>query len=412
MNPVRHHNNVSDGAKHNMSNGVKLLFISGDTSLAQGKKGPFYYLLEEFSKYWDQVDIICPRADRRGSKRGFTQKFFNNVFIHSSPWPLIFQLWFIFKKGAEIYNEQKFDIFGIHSYPPFYNDIGGLKLHKKIKVPYVLEVMHINGYPKASGFKERVYKILTRLFIKFFAKMALAIRVINQKQVPDFLINSGVNKNKIKYTPAFYIDFNIFKPLNLEKKYDIVFSGRLVKNKGINLLLEAIKLIKESQPTAGHPQGENVKLIIIGEGPMKKKIQEFIRKNNLQNNIELVGWLPSINDVARIYNQSKLMVMPSFNEGGPRVTLEAMACKTPVITTKVGIMSDIIEDPSTSSGQANGLFINWDVKDIKNKIMLLLNNDDLRNKIAENGYQLVQQFERKKIIENYARTYQTLLHHS
>lgn len=390
---------------------MKLLMITGDRALASGKKGPFYYMLEEFSKHWERVDIVCPKISKSKCQISNkfqnlnAQKFFNNVYVHSSNLPLILQPWFILKKGIEIYKKEKFDLFTIHSYPPFYNDIGGIWLHKKIKVPYVLEAMHITGYPKAGNPKEWFYKILTRLFIKKFAKNAKAVRVINQIQVPEFLTKSGISEEKIKYIPAFYIDFETFKPFGFAqgepKKYDIVFSGRLVKNKGIGLLLEAIKNTKLKTL--------NPKVIIVGDGPLKPKIEKFIKKNNLQNNIEFSGWLPTTKDVACIYNQSKLMVMLSFNEGGPRVTLEAMACKVPVLTSRVGIMLDIVNDPSTGSGQANGVFVDWKVEDIVNKIMLLLKDDNLRNKIAENGFQTVQQFERKKAIENYALTYQRLV---
>ncbi len=376
-------------AQGGSASGRKLLMITGDRALAGGKHGPFYYMLEEFSKSWERIDIICPRTEQK------IDNIFGNVFIHSSNLPLILQPWFVLKKGTEIFKQQKFDLFTIHSYPPFYNDVGGLWLHKKIKTPYLLEIMHITGYPKAGNCKEWFYKILTKIFIKKFTKNARAVRVINQNQVPEFLIKFKIDKEKIKYVPAFYIDLDIFKPINLEKKYDIVFSGRLVKNKGIFLLLRAIANSKLKTL--------NPKLIIVGDGPLKPKIEKFIKKNNLQNNIEFSGWLPTTNDVAGIYNQSRLMAMLSFNEGGPRVTLEAMACKIPVLTSRVGIMNDIIKD------MENGIFVDWKIEDIVNKIMLLLKDDNLRNKIAENGYQTVQQFERKKAIENYALTYQRLI---
>ena len=368
---------------------MKLLMITGDRALAQGRKGPFYYMLEEFSQHWDRIDIICPRTK---------QKVFNvhkNVYVHVSNKPLIFHPFFILKKGAEIYKKEKFDLFTIHSYPPFYNDIGGRWLGKKIGTPHILEVMHINGYPKAGNFKERFYRILTKCFTKFFAKKALAVRVINQKQTPGFLKKSGIPAKKLKYIPAFYIDLEIFKPQEAKKKYDLVFSGRLVKNKGIFLLLEAIKSIKR--------QVSSVKLVIVGSGPLKNKMEWFIKKNKLENNVFFSGWLPGVEDVAKIYNQSKIFVIPSFNEGGPRVTLEAMACKVPVITSRVGVMLDVIKHGE------NGMFIDWDSKDIAEKILALLNNENLYKKIAENGYKTVQQFERKKAIKNYAMSYQKLL---
>jgi len=379
------------------ASGRKLLMIAVGRILAQGKKGPFYYLLEEFSKYWDRIDVICPRIEQGD------YNIHKNVYIHGFPKLMQRQPWFIFKKGLEIYRKEKFDLFTIHNDPPFYNDIGGYWLHKRTKVPYVLEVMHIIGHPKVSSFKEWFYKLLERLFVNFFAKNAKAVRIINKKQTGEFLKKSGVDEKKLKYIPAFYIDFDVFKPQSLasggtepEKKYDVVFSGRLVKNKGIDLLLKAIRKLKV--------KSQKLKLIIIGDGPLKSRIKKFIKKNHLENNIELVGWLPTINDLAKIYNQSKIMVMPSYNEGGPRVTLEAMACKIPVITSRVGVMLDIIKEGE------NGLFIDWNPEDIADKIMLLLKNDDLRLKIAESGYQTVQQFERKKLIENYAQTYQNLLH--
>jgi glycosyltransferase involved in cell wall biosynthesis len=373
----------------------RILMITGDRALAQGKQGPFYYTLEEFSKYWGRIDIITPKVRNQESK---IQNIFGNVFIHSSPWPLIFQPLFILKKGIEVFREQKFGSFTIHSYPPFYNDLGGIMLFRKIQKPYFLEVHHVTGYPRAGNFKESLYRFLTRIFIGRIAKAATAVRVVNKKQTPEFLIKSGVIKEKIKYIPSAYIDLEIFKPAESEKKYDAVFTGRLTENKGINLLLEAVKIIKASIT--------NIKLVIVGSGPLESKIKEYIERENLQENIIFSGWLATVEDVAKIYNQSKIFVMPSLNEGGPRVNLEAMACRIPVITTRVGIMLDIIQD------RENALFVEWDAKDIADKIMLLLKDNNLRKKIADNGYNTVRQFERKKVIKNYAETYQNLLHSS
>jgi len=374
---------------------MKILMITGDRALASGQKGAFYYTLEEFSKYWERIDIITPRIQNPKSK---IQNIFGNVFIHSSSWSIIFQPWFILKRGVEIYKKENFDFFTVHSYPPFYNDFGGRLLFNRIRKPYALEVHHITGYPMAGGLKELIYRNLTKLFIAWSAKKSNLIRVVNKKQTPDFLIKFGTDKEKIKYIPSAYIDLKIFKPMDSGKKYDIVFAGRLAKNKGIMLLLETIKNLKFKI--------ENLKLIIIGSGPLKSKIEKYIKKNNLEGNIELSGWLATTDDIAKIYNQSKIFVMPSFNEGGPRVNLEAMACGVPVITTRVGIMLDIIRDGE------NAIFVAWNAKDIADKIMLLLKDNNLRKKIAENGRNIARQFERRKIIKNYAETYQNLLHSS
>ena len=194
---------------------MKLLMITGLGSakdLASGKKGAFYNTLEEFHKYWERIDVIAPR-DKKQTQR--EKILFGNVFIHISPWPLIFHpLWFL-KKGFEIYKEQKFDLMIVHEFPPFYNGIGARLLWQKVRIPYLLEIHHIPGYPRPSNLRERIYRIFMYWFIKFDTLHARAIRVVNQYQTPKFLIRAGVPKDKIIYIPSMYIDLDIFKNLGV-----------------------------------------------------------------------------------------------------------------------------------------------------------------------------------------------------
>src|SRR3989338_9457231 len=213
--------------------------------LASDKRGAFYNTLEEFSKYWDRIDIICPRSQASGTSRSLAsgKVLFENVYLHVSPWPLVFHpIWFL-RKGLEIYKEQKFDLMTVHDFPPFYNGLGAKLLERFIKVPYILEIFHIPGYPRAASTKELIYKFLFKLFIRFDASGAKAVRVMNQKQVPEFLIKAGVPKEKIIYIPAIYLDTDIFKPTGVQKEYDLIFVGRLEKNKGIDLLLESLSIL-------------------------------------------------------------------------------------------------------------------------------------------------------------------------
>ena len=101
----------------------KLLMITGLGSakdLASGKKGAFYNTLEEFHKYWDRVDIICPRVDEKLK----VQSLFGNVYLHISPWPLFFQPLFFIRKILELHKKINFDLMTVHEFPPFYNGIG------------------------------------------------------------------------------------------------------------------------------------------------------------------------------------------------------------------------------------------------------------------------------------------------
>src|SRR3989344_5113410 len=119
------------------------------------------------------------------------KSLFGNVYLHISPWPLFFQPLFFIRKILELHKKINFDLMTVHEFPPFYNGIGARLLWQKIKVPYVLEVMHIPGFPKAANLKERIYKTITKWFIKYDTKKAIKVRVINQKQSPEFLLNVG-----------------------------------------------------------------------------------------------------------------------------------------------------------------------------------------------------------------------------
>ncbi|MDP3800216.1 MAG: glycosyltransferase, partial [bacterium] len=304
---------------------AKLLMITGIGSakdLASGRQGAFYNTLEEFHKYWERVDIISPKI--KGLESG-VRNLFDNVFIHISPWPLVFHPFWFLKKGLEIYKEQKFDLMTVHEFPPFYNGIGARLLWQKIKVPYVLEIHHVPGHPKAANLKEGIYRSLMKWFIKFDASKATVVRVVNQNQTPEFLKRAGVPEKKITYMPSMYIDLETFKPMNMKKEYDLIFVGRLEPNKGIGLLLEAAsKLMVKS---------EKLKVLIVGDGPLTKSLKLRVKSLKLENNIIFYGRAKDSSEIAQLLNESKILVMPSYNEGGPRVVLEAMACEVPVLVT-------------------------------------------------------------------------------
>ncbi|OGN16244.1 MAG: hypothetical protein A3C88_02565 [Candidatus Yanofskybacteria bacterium RIFCSPHIGHO2_02_FULL_50_12] len=375
----------------------KLLMVTGLGSakdLATGKRGAFYNTLEEFHQYWDRVDIISPKV-LAGAGHPAGVKVFDNVFVHTSPWPLIFHpIWFI-KKGLALHRVQHFDLMTVQEFPPFYNGIGGWLLSLLGRIPYVLEVMHVPGHPRAANLKEWIYKKLSEAFLDFDAASAKAVRVINQTEMSEFLIRAGLPQKKLLYIPANYIDLDIFKPSDLPKKYDLIFVGRLVENKGINLLLEAIQLsiINYQFP---------MKCLIVGDGPLKKDCELKIDNWKMSDHITLHGWAKDSREIAALMNRSKILVMPSYNEGGPRVVLEAMACGLPVLATRVGIVPDVIRNEET------GYIIDWDAADITAKARLLLEGDAYR-RFVPHCLSMAKPFEREAAIKQYANVLQKIL---
>ena len=366
---------------------MKLVMISGDRALAEGKRGAFYNTLEEFHKHWDRIDIICPFAS--SSSPVFNP--FDNIFIHPSPWPLLLQPLWIIKKGKALYREIGYDLITVHEFPPFYNGLGATWLWEKIGVPYLLEIHHVPGYPRAAGLKEWIYEKLFRLGIRFDVARAKAVRVVNNYQIPDYLISAGVPKEKIFLIPSFYIDLETFKPLNLRtfellnfsKRYDLIFVGRLVKNKGIELFLKTVAEL------AG-------KALIVGDGPLRESLKLKVKNLGLEDKVTFHGWAKDASEIATLINQAKLLVVTSYNEGGPRVLLEALACGVPVVTTDVGIARDL---------QAAGVIdepCQWDAHDIAATSRQLLEDAQKYEKLSNLGLEYVKQFEYKAAIKQYA----------
>lgn len=358
-------------------------------SLARGKKNALYSTLEEFHKYWERIDIVAPRANGKKS-----EVFFGNVHIHYSPLPIIFHPIFFIFKSISIYKIIHFDFMTVHEFPPFYNGIGARIVSWLTGVPYILEIMHIPGVPRAINIKEKIYSKLVKWFIAIDASSARAVRVINQKETKDFLIKAGVPALRIHYIPAFYIDLDIFKPEVTAKKYDLVYAARLERNKGIINFLQAVSVLKEKKP--------DLKICIIGDGPLRSDIESYINQHQLKECVELAGWLDGPQDVAKLFNQSRVFVNPSLNEGGPRVALEAMACGLPVVTTRVGVMLDIIKDGE------NGLMCDWDSQSMAGTILKMIDSSELQKKCSEAGISLTQQFERTLAIKNYAEALNNL----
>ncbi len=387
---------------------AKLLMITGLGSaknLAADKKGAFYYTLEGLNQYWERIDIVVPWVDDK------KEVSINNVSIHGSPFPeyLIPLLsflriksicvalrygFFLIKKACILHKDNKFDLITVHDYPPFYNGFFAYCLWKKIRVPYVLEIFHIPGDPRSASIKEWIYKIWFRMFIKLDVSNAKAVRVMN-KNIFNFLVNSGVPEEKIKYIPAIYLDQTIFKPMNLPKEYDIIFVGRLEKNKGIDIFINTVKEILKTK--------KDLRALIVGDGSLKVFVGSEIKSLGLDEDKCVHGWAGSFEEVAKFINKSRILVMPSYNEGGPRVVVEAMACGVPVLATKVGIVPDIIKD------KESGIIIDWDPKDIAKKALELLNNETEYKLIQKNGMEISRQFERKAAIKNYAEKLQSII---
>ena len=174
----------------------------------------------------------------------------------------------------------------------------------------------------------------------------------------------------------------------IKKMFKIIAVGRLVNQKGFDILIRAFNKIKDF----------NMFITIIGEGSEKANLRNQIYKYNLEKNIKMVGFLP--NPYATMHS-SDLFILPSRWEGFGHVIVEAFVCKLPVLAfdCKSG-PSEIIKNFH------NGILCKpEDHNNLADNMKLLAKNKKLRDQISKNGANSLCNFDNKLIAEKYIKLF-------
>ena len=175
----------------------------------------------------------------------------------------------------------------------------------------------------------------------------------------------------------------------------ILFVGGLSKVKGIDTLLNAVPIIRKKIL--------NLCLYIAGSGPEENKLKELVKELNIEENVNFLGYVSEIKKYS-YYKSTDVCVFPSIYEPFGIVLLEAMACGKPVVASNVGGIPFVVEE-----GKTGLLFESGNVKDLADKIMTILKNEELREKMGEAGRERAKEFTWDKIAERTVEMYKEIL---
>lgn len=151
-----------------------------------------------------------------------------------------------------------------------------------------------------------------------------------------------------------------------DKIYDILFLGRLVEVKNPIRFIEITKKISEKK--------ETFKAAIVGDGILKSSVEEKIKQYNLNNNIDVLGFLENPYEIIK---KSKILLLTSNYEGMPMSVLEAMSMGTIVVSTKVGEVPYVVKEDCGFIGDSN--------EKIENFIEKVLDDEEYRKKLSNNS---------------------------
>lgn len=194
------------------------------------------------------------------------------------------------------------------------------------------------------------------------------------------LIEFGIPKEKLVYIPNF-VSFQSIIPIYNSKSY-LLYSGKLLKTKGLATLLKAIKDLPD------------ISLFIAGDGDIKEELEAYVKYNMLQN-IRFLGHLEE-NELHNVLRDSLFVILPTeCYENAPMAVLEAFAHGKPVVGSNIAGIPELVID-----GETGLLFEPGNYKQLKEKIEYFLSHPD---KIIEMGRNARRKVEKEYNAELYYR---------
>lgn len=207
-------------------------------------------------------------------------------------------------------------------------------------------------------------------------RFVVAISSYGRSQLFRWIPASEWPKVKIVHCglDAGFLDKKVQEPP--KKSRQLLCIGRLCEQKGQLLLLDAMKQLSDD--------GIHCKLILAGDGPMRKEVEHRIAEYQLSKSVEITGWISS-EQVKALLLESRGMVLPSFAEGLPVVIMEALALRRPVISTYVAGIPELIQH-----GKNGWLIPPGDADSLKKAMQELLDASATKlESMGQNGFDAV-----------------------
>lgn len=228
--------------------------------------------------------------------------------------------------------------------------------------------------------------------------------IAGNKEAQEILKRKGY-QSEIAIIPQFGVDCEFFckmknsdirEKLHIEKdRFVVGFIGRLVEEKGILDLIDAVSRLKDDSI-----------LVLIGSGPLQQRIRHKTKKLGLENRVRIIGHVSSL-EIPLYMNSLSCFVLPSltrpnWKEQFGRVLIEAMSCEVPLIGSSSGEIPNVI-------GDAGMIFQEGEVDDLIEKLNRM-NDRETRKSLGKKGRErALKNFTQKRIAEETLHVYQRML---
>lgn len=298
------------------------------------------------------------------------------------------------------------DIIHLHGYMSFQTDFGAL-LGFLRKIPIVLTPHgSLLGYDYLynSSISKIPYQIHDALTMKLPTTFSKYVVATSQAEFND-CTKFGIQKNKIKLIPLSFDhpNYSLIPKKNSEKK-NLLFVGRIVPLKNLDILIKSIALLKNDLPNIQFTiVGDEIHGRLRGDVGYKDQLCSLIKTLNIEESIHFVDW-KSDEELWKYYQNSDLFLFCSTYENFGRPLLEAASFGLPLVSTDVGVAKDLI-----GNNEGGILLSKLDEKYISDKIKKLLIDEEQYSNASKHVLTASQNFSVKSVIDKYEKIFLEVL---
>jgi glycosyltransferase involved in cell wall biosynthesis len=222
--------------------------------------------------------------------------------------------------------------------------------------------------------------------------VADAVLVLSPSMADDLGLRKPRYEKKLYEHGARPVDIDRFHPIVPYDERDrrIGYLGRLDEEKGVDVLTEVVKHLPE-----------DITFVFIGDGALRPRIEDELSEKIERGAVELTGWVEH-DEVPDCLNSIRLLVMTSRTEGVPTTALESMACGTPVCSTPVGGVPDVVKEGET------GFLLDDEASPEKTaeRVEDAVENTDLAEMSANARDFVVENYSFDAVVEEYRRVFE------
>ena len=353
-----------------------------------GVKRHILGLAKEFKKRGIETKIIAPRR-KRGENYG------KDVILLGTSFPFPFSggisdLGINFNPLSieKTLRKEKFDVLHFHNF----GFPSTLQILASPSTSKTLNILTFHANIKGSKFLKRFP------FLLYLVKKIADWRIDGIIGVAPLNLEPFKKYKKPKIVIPNGIDLDVFNPKvpKIKKfsdgKINILFLGRIEERKGLIYLLKAYKILEK--------KFRNLRLIVVGEGPQKKEMEEFVKENGLKE-VVFEGEVKE-DKVANYYTTCDLFCSPATHgESFGLVLVEAMACQKPVVAFANEGYFQFLHN------KKGGILVkNKDWRELAKKLAILIKNQKLREKMGKIALKEAEEYSWTKIADRVLDFYQ------